>query len=332
MLVVLAGWCLTTYLEFFYLVQQVVWVTHGRTQHMAFLLETKGDRMYVRWASNMLKEWVDASNVTTDVEGRGVRRRGTSVVTAPLAEGRPQRMSVQQARSKLDSLHQPADVEDDDEEEDGDKEFDWFPGKSKDQDDEEAPEEVKRAKKKGSKLENQQESFEPAAVADESATPRLSNDQIPTKTKKNKRKRGSDSAAAEDKSVKMLQHSGRGETTLLYDEPMKDDAVAREKPAGTKTRHRGEIAAKPKNKKAQKMASGNTVELVPLVAGAAVAKVCRPGRLLTIPSWISKPFYLLTTCFLIDREPRKTDGFRGMSNPWTDRIAMSHGHRGSRFN
>ena len=52
-----------------------VWVAHGATQHLAFLLLEDGDRKFIRWASTLKTEWLDGSvAVSRDLGSRRGRR------------------------------------------------------------------------------------------------------------------------------------------------------------------------------------------------------------------------------------------------------------------
>ena len=47
-----------------------VWVTEGKTQHSALLLEEKDTQKHIQWSSTGKTEWVDASRVCAELAGR----------------------------------------------------------------------------------------------------------------------------------------------------------------------------------------------------------------------------------------------------------------------
>lgn len=59
-----------------------VWVTIGKTQHHAFLLEEDGHQKLVKWATTMNTEWIDGSvhAVVQDLGGRRSRSRRSSAI------------------------------------------------------------------------------------------------------------------------------------------------------------------------------------------------------------------------------------------------------------
>lgn len=214
---------------------------------MAFLLEEKDDRVHIRWASNLSKEWVDASTVAFDVERRGTRRRGATGTPSPKAEDRAQRGASRDARSKLDPMDQGEDGED--------EELDCSPGESADQDDEEE-EAAEEAEQRRGKTENNQKSSE-------KMTGKRGNDSLFPED---------DMSTAEGISAKEPKRPRTDKTPPGYRNPSTGEAVRQKKPAGMKSSERLDPVTMPP--KAQANAKDYPVGYGEVLAGTSVAKVC----------------------------------------------------------
>ena len=73
-----------------------VWITIGKTQHHAFLLEEEGNQKLVKWATTMNTEWIDGSIhiVSKDTGGRRSRSRKSSAVVLAAAEASASRSAA----------------------------------------------------------------------------------------------------------------------------------------------------------------------------------------------------------------------------------------------
>jgi hypothetical protein len=242
---------------------------------MASLLETKGNLMHVRYSSNLIKQWVDTSRVAFVVEGRGSRRRSASRTTTPeevkADEGRVQRSATRVVPSKVDSTDQG-------EEDDDEQEFDWFPGKSADQDDDE--EEVKHHKLGKSK--NNKKSSQSIDAADEEGAASLPGERIHrTKKQKMKGKRKNEIVFLEDEisteegmapNKPTTKRPRTGKTPPGYRNPTRSEAVGHEKPDGMKVPARLVPSTMPPTK-AQANTKHHPTGHANVLSGTTVAKV-----------------------------------------------------------
>ena len=59
----------------------LVWVTHGKTQHPAFLLESEADKSRIRWSSNKKEEWIPNASIEETMTSRRRKRPDTLMNT-----------------------------------------------------------------------------------------------------------------------------------------------------------------------------------------------------------------------------------------------------------
>jgi hypothetical protein len=230
---------------------QVIWVVVGRTQHQAFLLREKGDQLYVKWASSLAKEWVDACDVVDFGESR--RRAASCEPVPPEGKERSQPRAARAARKKKDYRLDEEDKE----------EFDCgLPNK----DDKEVEAVAEKPKQKRDKLKSSRKSAEGALEStDEEGTASLSREIVARNKKKRKEKRKNDSDVYYEENRKRPRTVS---TPPVYRNP--DEVIPQEKPVVAPER----IDPTTMPPKAQKNTNNFSWEQSDVLAGKAVAKVC----------------------------------------------------------
>lgn len=99
---------------------------------MAFLLEDRGEQKFIKWASTLLTEWVDASAVSLPTEGRASRRSRTAN-RSPMVDETPS--PSPKARRKLGGSSRKKPKVDYTEKEEGmdEDEFEWNPDENEEE-------------------------------------------------------------------------------------------------------------------------------------------------------------------------------------------------------
>jgi hypothetical protein len=103
---------------------ELVWITQGKTQHAAHLLETSPDgRSKVRWISTSTTEWLEAGAVIEKLSPRRERREPTQSMSSPsqgrnkkseataMAERKARRISFGDAATPPDNFKDKNDLE-----------------------------------------------------------------------------------------------------------------------------------------------------------------------------------------------------------------------------